>query len=232
MRKGGLQVAVIPYTDSKSTLRTNSTTTLNNSIVANSTSGGDCARPSGTVNASFSLIEDNLTCVNGTNSNNLTGDPNLGPLQNNGGPTPTHALLAGSIAIDAGSSTLTQDQRGMPRPVNDPNSANGAGNLADIGSFEVQAPTAASVSISGRVIAGRRGVARATVHITDQNGNFRTARTNPFGYYRFSDVEVGQSLILNVFHKRYQFNAQVVTVNEAVENLDFTAQNSLTNPQW
>ncbi len=207
---------------------TSSVTTLNNSIIANSTSGSDCSRASGTINASYSLIEQNLTCVNGTNNNNQTGDPNLGPLQNNGGTTQTHALQAGSIAIDTGDSTLTTDQRGFTRPVDDPVSPNGTGNLADIGSFEVQAPTAASVSISGRVSNGRRGVSRATVHITDQNGNVRTARTNMFGYYQFTDIEVGQTLIINVFHKRYQFDAQVVAVNENLLNLNFRAQSSQT----
>ena len=202
------------------------TTTLNNSIIANSTSGGDC---SGTVNASYSLVEDG-TCgvMNGVN-NNLTGDPNLGPLQNNGGSTQTHALLTGSIAIDKGNSTLTTDQRGFTRPVDDPNTPNAAGgNGSDIGSFEALAPTAASVSISGRVSNGKRGVSRAVVHITDQNGNIRTARTNMFGYYRFDDVEVGQTLIVNVFHKRYQFNTQVVSPNETLTNLNFTAQDNRT----
>ncbi len=114
---------------------------INNSIIANSASGGDCVRANGTINASYSLIEGGTTCVNGTNSNNLTGDPNLGPLQNNGGSTFTHALLPGSIAIDAGNSTLTTDQRGLARPVDNPSIMNATGgNGSDIGSFEVQPP--------------------------------------------------------------------------------------------
>ena len=111
---------------------------INNSIIANSASGGDCGRSNGTINAEYSLIEDGLGCVNGTNQNNLTGDPKLGPLQDNGGATFTHALLAGSPAIDKGNSTLTTDQRGFSRPVDDPASPNGSGNLSDIGAFEVQ----------------------------------------------------------------------------------------------
>ena len=58
----------------------------------------------------------------------------LGPLQDNGGPTFTHALLTGSPAIDAGDNTDAPlfDQRGpgFPRIVN---------GIIDIGAFEVQA---------------------------------------------------------------------------------------------
>jgi len=66
---------------------------------------------------------------------------NLGPLQDNGGPTETHALGAGSVAIDMipeadcvdeGGEPLTTDQRGEPRPA-------GAESKCDVGSFEVQA---------------------------------------------------------------------------------------------
>jgi CSLREA domain-containing protein len=115
-----------------------STANLNNTIIADSPAGGDCFNVGSTINAEYSLIEDGLACVNGTNSNNLTGDPNLGPLQNNGGPTFTHALLVGSIAIDAGNSTLTTDQRGSARPVDNPSIPNAlSGNGSDIGSFEL-----------------------------------------------------------------------------------------------
>ncbi|MBU1057444.1 MAG: DUF4347 domain-containing protein, partial [Proteobacteria bacterium] len=62
-------------------------------------------------------------------------DPLLGALQDNGGPTWTHALLAGSSAIDAGNTLAapSEDQRGLSRPVD------GDGNstaIADIGAFE------------------------------------------------------------------------------------------------
>jgi len=56
-------------------------------------------------------------------------NPLLGPLQNNGGQTQTHALLTGSPAIDAGTNTgcPTTDQRGIARP---------QGATCDIGAFE------------------------------------------------------------------------------------------------
>jgi hypothetical protein len=63
----------------------------------------------------------------------LEVDPKLGPLQNNGGTTLTHALLPGSPAINAGDNNWAPkwDQRGtgFPRIVN---------GTIDIGSFEVQ----------------------------------------------------------------------------------------------
>jgi predicted outer membrane repeat protein len=118
---------------------------LNNSLVANSTSGGDCHRASGTINAQNSLIEGELTCVNGTNTNNLTGDPLLGALADNGGSTLTMALLPGSPAIDAGDDSLCADaatvndldQRGVVRP---------QGSHCDIGAFESRGFTLAKSS--------------------------------------------------------------------------------------
>jgi hypothetical protein len=67
----------------------------------------------------------------------INTDPLLGPLQNNGGPTFTHALLPGSPAIDTGDPNFTpppfNDQRGCPfdRVFN---------GRIDMGSFETQPP--------------------------------------------------------------------------------------------
>ncbi|MGB8212716.1 MAG: choice-of-anchor Q domain-containing protein, partial [Anaerolineales bacterium] len=66
----------------------------------------------------------------------LSGDPKLGPLADNSGPTWTMALLPGSPAIDVGNDAtcLATDQRGITRP---------QGVHCDIGAFEVvAAPTA------------------------------------------------------------------------------------------
>jgi hypothetical protein len=62
------------------------------------------------------------------------GTPMLGPLQDNGGPTETHALLPGSVAINWIPDSLCAvdtDQRGEPRPA-------GAERKCDVGAFEVQ----------------------------------------------------------------------------------------------
>ncbi|WP_206814361.1 PEP-CTERM sorting domain-containing protein [Chroococcus sp. FPU101] len=102
------------------------TLNLANTIIANST-GGDCATFGLDTNVN-NLIED------GSCDPTLSGNPNLGPLQDNGGPTFTQALLPGSIAIDAGSNAaippgITTDQRGagFSRIVN---------GTVDIGAYE------------------------------------------------------------------------------------------------
>jgi CSLREA domain-containing protein len=58
------------------------------------------------------------------------GDPRLGALTTNGGPTVTMALLPGSQAIDVGSGCPATDQRGAARPA----------ALCDIGAYEVSPP--------------------------------------------------------------------------------------------
>lgn len=90
---------------------------IQNSILANtSTSGGpgrDCETVNGgtVTDGGHNLVEVQKDCgfVNGANGNILGVDPVLGRLANNGGPTQTAALLPGSPAIDAGSTTLTAD---------------------------------------------------------------------------------------------------------------------------
>jgi hypothetical protein len=99
------------------------TVTVQNSIVANSSTAGNCY---GTLTShGYNLSSDNSCSSNfhaSGDRNNIA--PRLGPLQNNGGPTFTQALLSGSPAIDAGNPSgctdgkghrLTTDQRGLPR---------------------------------------------------------------------------------------------------------------------
>ena len=115
------------------------TLALQNSIVANSISGGNC---SGTLTSNgYNLSSDDTCNFTGPGDMNNT-DPKLGKLWNNGGPTQTIRLLPASPAIDAGNPNgctdgngklLKTDQRGYPRP--DPED-NGVG--CDIGAFERQ----------------------------------------------------------------------------------------------
>ncbi|MDB5385787.1 MAG: Cadherin domain protein, partial [Planctomycetaceae bacterium] len=146
-----------------------STVTINNSIVANNTSTGstaaDISMNTGvtTFNVNNSIIGvntgTNLTAAplgspdaggNLIGTNALPIDPKLGPLALNGGQTKTHALLAGSPAINSGDNSLavtadnvalTLDQAGNNRIFH---------TTVDMGSLELQStPTPPTVSFSG-----------------------------------------------------------------------------------
>jgi hypothetical protein len=163
-------------------------------------------------------------------------NPLLGALSYNGGNTPTHALLRGSPAIDAGfnalavdpstgSTTLT-DQRGTGFQ----NIVDGNGDglaVVDIGAFELQlAPTAAQVSVSGRVTTqSGRGVTNVQITLTDSNGNRQTATSTNFGYYHFDNVAAGETITLSAKAKRFKFSQSTIvrTTNEQISDADFVA---------
>ena len=121
---------------------------LENNIVAGNTGAGDCGTWSGTLTSSGYNIDSDGTCgLNATGDlpNTLLADINMGALANNGGKTQTHALLTGSVAIDAGSCVTGADQRGISRP---------QGIACDIGAYEVkQFPLNITVTGLGTVTA-------------------------------------------------------------------------------
>ncbi len=85
-------------------------------------------------------------------------------------------------------------------------------------------PTSTSVTVGGRVLTAQgRGVSGATVFLTDMTGETRRTRANPFGYYRFTDVQSGETYIIEARHKRYQFAPQAVSVIEELTELNFVA---------
>ena len=102
------------------------------------------------------------------------------------------------------------------------------GNVQSLSPFAVAqnlGPLAANVSVGGRVTTSDGyGISKARVSITASNGETRTAKTNAFGYYNFEEIPVGETYILSAAHKRYQFNSQVITVSEEIQNADFTAE--------
>ncbi len=92
----------------------------------------------------YNLIQDTEgTTITGTTTGNILGqDPQLLPLNNYGGATPTHALRITSPAIDKGTTFFAggSDQRGLNRPYNNPFIPNApGGDGSDIGAFERQA---------------------------------------------------------------------------------------------
>jgi CSLREA domain-containing protein len=118
--------------------------TVHNSIIAGNTDGSNPAYArldcSGSLSsAGYNLIGNATGCtITGNTTGNITGvNAALGPLQDNGGPTFTHALFSISPAIDAGNpagctdengGSLDTDQRGFAR--------NG---VCDMGAYEFNA---------------------------------------------------------------------------------------------
>jgi hypothetical protein len=126
---------------------------LANTIIANSIDAGDCVNNGGIVtDHGHNLIEDDGDNACGLSANqtngNIIGHPALlGPLQDNGGPTWTHALLLGSPAINAGNPATPgseswacppSDQRGRDRLYR-----------CDIGAFELEDTSPPVVIVTG-----------------------------------------------------------------------------------
>lgn len=85
-------------------------------------------------------------------------------------------------------------------------------------------PTAASVSIGGRVSSSDgRAVTNASVVISGPDGVSHSARTNAFGYYRFPDIDAGQTYVLTVAHKQFQFESRTIHVVDSIADVDFIA---------
>ena len=86
------------------------------------------------------------------------------------------------------------------------------------------APLAAGATVSGRVAdPGGRAISRATVVLTDSHGMARTALTNPFGYFAFTEVPIGEVYIAGVRHKSYQFEPRALNLIDNFADLDFVA---------
>lgn len=210
--------------------------TLRNTILAGNTAqrGTDGEGPF--TSRGFNLIGSDRDIVGFTNgiNNDIVGtgnapvDPLLRPLAANGGPTRTHFPQDTSPVIDKGNPGfgIVTDQRGSIRffdigPI--PNALGGTGS--DIGAVEFQAPTAARVSITGRVLASNgRPVTNTTVALANAAGQTVTARTSSFGYFRFDEIQAGETYVVSINSRRYVFQPQVLSVEDEIAELALIVQ--------
>jgi hypothetical protein len=148
-----------------------------------------------------------LSGLNLTLSHNLitdAPDPFLGPLADNGGPTPTMALLPGSPAIDAGVPVagVTTDQRGIPRP---------QGTAPDIGAFESRGFTITILSGDNqRANSGSAFPEPLTVRVTSPFGEPVAG-----GRITFAVPATGASAVLGTTPATIDANGQAVVTATA-----------------
>ena len=166
-------------------------------------------------------------------------DPLLGDLQNNGGPTDSRLPMPLSPAVNRGNNCVVTNTCATNPQGENPSFAlqieqRGTGyarlmnSIVEIGAVELPlAPTAADTSISGRVTdTNGRGISRALVTVTDALGATRNVNTNSFGYFTINEIETGEVFIIQAFHKRYRFNAQVVTPLQNVTDFNIVGESA------
>jgi hypothetical protein len=141
-------------------------------------------------------------------------------------------LVNGAITVDLSSVTAIEGQptvyfRIVGRRIS---SGGGAAGTFRIDNFQVQAtaPTAADAYISGQVtMAGGRGISKVRVMISggDLEEPLYTL-TNAFGYYKFENLTVGETYILEVTSRRYSFAnpTSVVTLQDNVSGTNFIGE--------
>ena len=161
-RGGSLDVANTSIVDnSGGGILSDGTVVFINAIIANIPPGVDCG--GGFTSLGHNLDSDG-TC-NLTQPTDLSNvDPLLGPLQDNGGTTFTHALLPGSPATDAGddANCPDPDQRGVARP---------QGAACDIGAFEFGASVTATPTPASFPLPPQPQGPRGTLNVIDDLGN-------------------------------------------------------------
>ena len=214
-----------------------STMLIRNTIIAKNNSPNKVDIYGGTSQGN-NLIGASPSFTNGVNGDKVGTateplDPLLEVLANNGGTTDTHALLSGSPAVNAGNNCVVTASCPSANPPfalsTDQNGSNRVqGAIIDIGAFESAfAPTAASVTVSGRVLSSQgRGIRNVTITLTDSNGNDRTTQSTAFGNYRFDDVAAGETVTLSAKARQFKFNQSTIvrTANESIADADFVSE--------
>lgn len=100
--------------------------------------------------------------------------------------------------------------------------------------FQNLAPSAAQVSLGGRVFSGKGlGIIRRVriVLYDTVTGVERTAQTNHFGFYRFDELEIGRLYIVRAQSSNYAFTPDnhFLQLTEDREDVNFTGSRGLSN---
>jgi hypothetical protein len=100
--------------------------------------------------------------------------------------------------------------------------AAGTGTFASNNAPIYNPPTAAGVTINGRVYSAYgRPASGAILRLTDQNGETTTSSTNSLGYFRFVDIPAGQIVTISVTAKGGSYSPQVINLTDNIDELNF-----------
>ncbi|NOT47317.1 MAG: carboxypeptidase regulatory-like domain-containing protein [Acidobacteria bacterium] len=84
-------------------------------------------------------------------------------------------------------------------------------------------PTAAQVSVGGRVVGPEgQGVGNAQVTLQELNGATRVVRTNRQGEFRFDELAGGQSVVISVRSKLFSYQPQIISLDDSAFDIAFT----------
>ena len=156
--------------------------------------------------------------------------------QSGGGFEITDGIVAGSAGSSSNGDVQVDGLTGQPL-------ATGSLSFGTITltsgfwTFNGFAPTAAHVTIAGRVVDPTgNGLPNAILYMHTQDGLLRLARSSPFGYYQFEGIAAGQTVLITVKSKRFSYASRTVNVAEDIVDLDFipevTTQATDDPPQY
>jgi hypothetical protein len=95
------------------------------------------------------------------------------------------------------------------------------------GTVAIAFPTAAEISVSGRVTTNLgRGIRNVDMTLTDAGGNKLHTRTTAFGYYQFQNIAAGEIVVITAKAKRFKFNQSSIvrTVTEQISDANFVSE--------
>jgi len=205
--------------------------TLDHTIVANNTAAADndLCGAAAVYNTRFSLVEDpGAANINDLGGNVFNQDPQLGPLQNNGGPTETQRPAGTSPVVNAGDPAFAPppatDQRGFAREVPD-------GGI-DMGAVELQFGSV-QFSVAGYVVnengvtamitvtrtGGSEGAVSVDFSTTDGTANQPADYLSAAGTLNWADGDDAPKVF------------QVTIVDDPIDEPNETVNLFLANPQ-
>ena len=145
-------------------------------------------------------------------------------MQSGGGFEITEAVVAGGGGASSAGDVTIDSTLGQPLA----GGASGSGVFlltSGFWNYNALVPTAATASISGRVLDARGlPIADAYLYVQTNDGQILLVRSSSFGHYMFTGIEVGQSVFITVEHNRFTFEPRSVMVADNVTELDFVGQ--------